>query len=339
MPDTYSHLTHSRLFGAFNPLCAYCRERPAGYVLSDTLTALCRGCFAAADVHRCHVCDGFFENALPCDTHCSDCCEAETDYDDYDDEYGDSDMSCNGLVYDYSYKPDPDFHGDGPVHLGMELEVEVRRSAYTETARCAVQHLGSLGYLKEDGSIRCGFEIVTHPMSHAYAGENFPWEMLTELAALGAEGGDEVGIHVHVSRAGFSGPAHAYRWLKFLYRNAAAVQSIARRQESQWASFEHYDRVNIKHYVKRTMYGRRYAAVNVCNSNTFEVRVFASTLERREVQAALDLVAGSVEYTRHLTVREILNGGWTWDNFIEWAGAKEQGDTYNALIAESDACV
>jgi hypothetical protein len=42
---------------------------------------------------------------------------------------------------------------------------------------------------------------------------------LAALADAGAETIDGCGLHVHVSRAGFAGVRHAYRWTKSIYRN------------------------------------------------------------------------------------------------------------------------
>lgn len=66
------------------------------------------------------------------------------------------------------------------------------------------------------------------------------------------------------------------------------------------------------------------------------MRVFRASLQRQSVMAALDLVAGSVEYTRSLTVPSILKGGWTWDGFIKWAAALPE---YAAIVAESQELV
>ncbi|WP_280248010.1 hypothetical protein [Nocardia abscessus] len=79
-------------------------------------------------------------------------------------------------VWHYSYKPDPRFHGDGPLFLGMELEIIVPAYRYGEAVSLATAHLGGLGYLKQDSSIQpTGFELVTHPMSYRYAIDRFPW--------------------------------------------------------------------------------------------------------------------------------------------------------------------
>jgi hypothetical protein len=247
------------------------------------------------------------------------------------DDYGQCPDCPSGdsRIHDYSYKPDPDFYGVGPLFLGVELEVSVPDYLISRAADLCDERLGRLAYLKEDSSVD-GFEIVTHPMSHAYATESFPWHMLRELDDLGASA-DDAGLHVHVSRAGFRDSAHVYRWLKLLYRNAEHVTAIARRDSGEWAAWSGNDRMRAKDYAKGRRNGARYSAVNVQNRETFEVRVFASTLDTDELRAALDLVAASVEYTRGLTVADITHGdGWTWDAFVTWA---DQRPEYAALVA------
>lgn len=285
------------------------------------------------------------------------------------------------LIHSYSYKPRPQFRGEGPVYLGFELEVAVPTGRTLQAVELAVARLSDLAYLKEDGSVP-GFEIVSHPMSYDWAVVNngYPWPMLAELSDLGASAEDSCGLHVHVSRRGFSDHKHAYRWMKFFYRNAQYVQGIARRYNSGYARFGSenlnenpmrkcslqwakgaqeavYTRVWVPartreswdgwHYVTqttpghwedRTFYAERYSAINVQNSDTYEVRVFASSLQQNEVKAALGLVDASVEYTRNLTVSDILhNDGWSAQSFQKWLKA-ESGRTekYNALVTETD---
>lgn len=336
--------------------CRQCESRPGQFFAvdqwldSDPCVALCYQC-AEAQWHRCPRCARFYAMGPECaadhDTnfanegHCYECCcQYQSDVygeEDDDDEYSDE-YNGEARVFSWDYRPRFRFHGEGRVFLGAEIEIEVNGGReYSNCAVVATRHLDSIGYLKQDGSISLGFEIVTHPMTHAYAVDAFPWGMLAELSNLGAYADIGVGIHVHVNRDGFDGAAHVYRWLKLIYRNELAVSAIARRSGVHWASFRDSDRRAIKSYAKGDKEAPRYAAVNVTNSETFEVRVFASSLKAQEVRAALDLVAASVEYTRQLTVREIVDGGWTWTNFISWA--REQGDTYAALITESEARV
>jgi hypothetical protein len=211
------------------------------------------------------------------------------------------------------------FHGTGPLFLGPEIEIATPAYLDAECAQHAAARLGDLGYLKEDGSIGCGFEIVTHPMSYEWAIDHFPWQLLTDLAARGCAATAQTGIHVHVSRAGFSSPCHIYRWMKFIYRNQPQVTAVARRSSAQWAAFTDHDRRSVKDYAKGTRYGERYRAINTNNADTLELRIFASSLDPAQVQAALAFAAASVEYTRGLTAHDIAHhGGWQWPAFVAW---------------------
>jgi roadblock/LC7 domain-containing protein len=181
-------------------------------------------------------------------------------------------------------------------------------------------------------------------MSYDWAMTNFPWQLLPALAS-NADASivpNDNGIHIHVSRDGFDSSAHMFRWLKFWYRNPRDVQRIARRRASDWASFRPDQRAGHAEHVKYgkpnyrrsadTTRGQRYAAINTQNDATLEVRVFASTLRPQRAQAALQLVAGTVEYTRQLTADAITHRhGWDWQAFMAWTAKSGQ---YAALVTE-----
>ncbi|MCC3328322.1 hypothetical protein [Nocardia abscessus] len=243
--------------------------------------------------------------------------------------------SAHDGVHDSYYTPELRFHGEGPLFLGMELELKTPDRSYRDAVDTALAHVKDLAYLKEDGSISCGFELVTHPMSYEYALARFPWQLLNRLRLLGCYTDDGVGIHVHLSRAGFSCPAHAYRWLKFVYRNEDPVITLARRASS-WAEFSPQQRSSAQDYAKGSQDGYgRYQAINVCPEDTFELRVFASSLHPQQVQAALAFAAASVEYTRGLSAADIARRrGWEWTAFTTWVRSRPE---YSPLLAEMEA--
>lgn len=299
--------------------CDHCNGSVATLDTTETLTGLtiCRTC-RARNYWRCSVCDGWNTDGSDC---ADGCCAPEGC--DCDDCLEESQPDGDAQIYQYSYKPVPRFHGSGPLFLGLELELE---APYSEERTCAVRanrRLGGLGYLKHDESIGCGFEIVTHPMAYQWAIDRFPWTLLTELDDLGCHA-DDNGIHVHLSRAGFDSPCHVYRWMKLVYRNERQVTTLARRSSSQWAAFTDDDRRAVKHYAKGATARNRYTAINTGNADTFELRVFAGSVDPGEVQAALAFAAASVEYTRGLTARDILHGGWQWSSFTAWVSARPQ---------------
>lgn len=304
---------------------------------------------------------------------------------------GEDDFYGSSRLHSYSYTPRLEFRGASTgdqAFYGMEFEISCRGDRGVDIAE---RMGGDLVYLKEDGSV-AGFEAVTHPMTYPWAmGGNgadfrlgFPWEMLPALEEAGCYIDTSTnGIHVHVSRDGFGQPgtelrgrrdtrqkagtaSHQYRWMKFIYRNQAMCETIARRRNSSWAMFTTEHRASHLAHVKpelarklgRTMpcpyiarmgencYGcrthqgcdyagrdgtsERYSAINTTNGPTFEMRIFASTLDPSEAKACLGLVAGSVEYTRQLTAHDVAKrDGWSWDAFTRWAD--DQG-TYSDLL-------
>lgn len=234
-------------------------------------------------------------------------------------------------IMNYSYVPQLRFSGQGPVFLGTELELSCGLSHSAQDAlnmRKAAKVLtqdpkvGELVFLKSDGSISgVGFEAVFHPMSYDWLVENWPEDLLRRMRECGAMPHSSCGMHVHVSRAGFSDSIHAYKWIKFMYRNAREMSRMARRDPTSWGGFDRpSERAAAKWHAKGG-YGaeNRYTAVNCIPRNTFEVRIFASTLNRTRFLGSLGLVDASVEYTRQLSTETILKAnGWAFPRFREW---------------------
>ena len=313
-------------------ICARCRrpepaEDTVRTVRGSTVCEQCR----AGYYWQCGSCDGWNRDGDTCGNGCAcDCGNC--------DECDDRSTDFSGLVHDYSYRPRPVFHGSGPLFLGPEIELEVQGRDGHRCAEIAYDGLGSLGYLKHDGSLDNGFEIVTHPMSYDWALENFPWPMLAALREHGGVATDATGIHVHVSRTGFSSVPHTYRWMKFIYRNETDVVRLARRT-CHWAAFRREDRHAVKQYVKGYAYGDRYRAINTNNPDTLELRVFAGSLDADVVKAAFAFTAASVEYTRTLSVAAITAGGWQWPAFTGWlADRPRYAPLTRQLEALSCAC-
>lgn len=293
--------------------------------------------------HVCHSCIQDYEDC----THCSrmylseegeTCCE-EVDSDD---------CHCSACRYavrdrervikNYSYKPEPQFRAVGtelltrrhPVYgndydatpyLGFELEVEVSRdTSRSRVAKSVQEALGDVAYLKEDGSISHGFEIVTHPMTLDYAMQQFNWRTIRDhRRSKDIMSSDNCGLHVHVSKAGFSGTSHEYRWLLFWHRNQKVLIQLAGR-DSNYARYNNAQRGTLRRVAEgKPTDGIRYSAINTTNEATYEVRVFASTLYVNRLKSALQLVDATVEYTRQLAAAKVLkDGGFAWSEFVIW---------------------
>lgn len=268
-------------------------------------------------------------------------------------------------VQDYSYTPPLKFLGRGPLYFGMELELTTgwRQRA----AEIVADEMGDRAWTKRDGSVE-GVEIVTMPMSYAYAMREVPWDSLLGRLEDEAEcRGGRDGIHIHVSKDGFASHIHQYIWMKLIYRNQREVERIAGRSGSSWAKFDPKARSEqqmlallAKKYPKLGSYslwneangherqqvelagapdrysgylasGDRYMAINTTNDHTFEVRVFASTTDPAKAKARLQLVASTVEYAGELNSAKALKGGWDWRNYRAWMF--EHSEKYPQLTA------
>lgn len=272
------------------------------------------------DLRYCDACDDEFDyeqfgwccdscSAVFCDdcSSCNNCAEVSDD------------------VRPYDYRPPsfrPKGNNPGEVLFGVELEVGGQESRIVDVVQTydpSEDHL----YMKHDGSID-GVEIVTHPMTLAWA-RQYPFEnLLAGLRAQGCDVGDEYGLHIHVSRNAFrrhgrQSCAHQMMWLLFMYRNVDDLTLLARRESDKWASFTAPMPGELARKATEVDNGARYVAVNCRNEKTFELRFFAATLDAREFLAALEFADASVQYTQDLRMSDVLGGGaLTWSHFAEW---------------------
>lgn len=104
--------------------------------------------------------------------------------------------------------------------------------------------------------------------------------------------------------------------------------------------YKEYARREYRNYGESHVRGPsidRYSAINVHNDATFEVRIFAGSVDPTEIQAALGLVHGTIEYTRSLNARSVIKEkGWDWEAFTAWT---EKQNRYAALNHEIERLV
>lgn len=310
-----------------------------------------------ADFFSCPHCDDWEPNHNGVSVNdysgyvCQPCVEMNYNYcEDCDefipDHYDHSECGIGGLVNDYSYKPNPIFHHledeyenaksilqdtsttmrryKQIAYLGFELEVECDgdRDNYRDGARLFDDQ--SVWYLKTDGSLNYGFELVSHPMTLAWAMENLDFDKIAQLSdhAFDAWGASTAGLHVHVSRDGFISESHQAKFVHFIMRNEEFLSWLAGRSNSRWASFNPEHRKELKTKLRNRGSSDRYFAVNLQNSGTLEVRIFRASLKPERLQMALQLVDAVVKYTQTLSMSEMVNGkGFSAGSFITWVSA------------------
>ena len=304
--------------------------------------------------NRAYWCDSCEEYSMDSTRHiadrgaywCSVCSDDSATYcEDCDEYYADGCDSCQDtrVVHDYSYRPDPIFHStdkNDRLYFGIEMEIEAPRN-YNEASNHAYQLEGKeLAYLKQDGSLRCGFEIVTHPMTHDFYKNEAQelWDVMNHLRdniGVQAWGTGTCGVHIHISRTGFNGGAHMHRFLNLVYSNEAFYSLIAGRSSDRWAKFSdvwtsestrdengYWQRgPEFRSFKNKLSDGRnsdRYSAVNTQNHATLEMRIFRGTTKAYTIKSYLDLAHASVEYTRTLTLDQVKNGALHVGAFMDY---------------------
>ena len=304
------------------------------------------------DNQRCYDCHREYEN------------EYEAEHSD-DDEDSDDD----GLVHSYSYKPRPSFlNSDGTssaysamselgrneLYLGFEQEVEFR-GHHTHSRRDGAQKVldamnkeqgENVVYLKEDGSISNGFEIVSHPMTIDYAMNHVNWAGITALKRMGFESwnASSCGLHIHMSRNAFANDIHLFKFVKFIYSNRVDLVKFVGRESSyakfgldnfvsSWMDYDTGARSqkSLMNMLKdQDTNNDRYCAVNIQNSSTVELRFFRPSLNVTTVQAAMQFCKASFDYTDMLTTREVVgNNALAFMSFRKWV--RNRTDKYEVL--------
>ena len=275
-----------------------------------------------------------------CDDHYFHCCgcgalthEANTCYND-SDEYAEYPL-CPGCyeaqsrgnpIHDYYYKPTPVFYGEGPRFFGVELEIdgagEDRRNArlLLDLGNEEENYL----YIKHDGSLEDGLELVTHPMDLEHQLHNVPWKGLCRKAlALGYKSHQATtcGLHVHISRQAFG--EHDWeqdlaiaRVLYFFERHWEELLKFSRRtprQLERWAARYGYKEqpMEILDHAKKNCRNGRYTCVNLQNPDTVEFRMFRGTLRPNTIFATLQMLDHICDVALFLSDDELKAMAWT----------------------------
>ena len=253
------------------------------------------------------------------------------DYANYDDEddYAYCDRCYeerqNSSIHEYNYKPEPIFYGDSKRYFGVELEIDEggKSNDNADTLLGIGNGIAEHIYIKSDGSLSDGMEIVTHPMSLNYHKDKMPWAEIMKSAIhmdYRSHKTSTCGLHVHVNRTSFGATREAQdecvsRVLYFVEHHWLELLKFSRRTEYQmnrWAARYGYKNSpeEILEDAKKGCNGR-YACVNITNYHTIEFRMFRGTLKYNTLIATLELVDKICELATDLTDSELKSVSWS----------------------------
>lgn len=260
----------------------------------------------------------------------------------------------------YSYKPTPifwDCKGNtsiksyatppqkGLLYLGVELETESDVDDVSKDARKVWGEFygnSDTFYIKHDGSLTNGMEIVTHPMTLEYHHRVFPWipmlKQLRYILSITSQNNSACGLHIHASKDAITTKGLINIAL-FFNENIDDITVFSRRGGiSSYAQ-------TIPNVVPMVQEGAptdrilntlssegRYTAVNYSLRNTLEFRVFKGTLDITALYSALEFVELLIKYCNIHTHEEVMHS-----SFIDLYNiAKETPETYLSFILICD---
>ena len=260
---------------------------------------------------------------------CAFCRESigEPCQDSHDEDCQDDDDDTEDGLHEYDYTPCPLlFHGDPPRYYGVELEVD-DGNAREDTCNTLMEILNaqSLFYLKSDGSLNCGIEVVTHPCTLQYHEKEFPWEAIRRVLSSGrfkSHNTDTCGLHIHVSRKAL-GFDHTQQDLTLsnlillYWKHWLSIVRFSRRKQSEidtWCKLNYHPGVvdalvdgQALEVAKRL---DKYAAINTNHPDTIEFRIFKGTLHIPTLIAALQFTDVLLDLALTKSMTWIVNSTW-----------------------------
>ncbi|MDL2248668.1 amidoligase family protein [Tyzzerella sp. OttesenSCG-928-J15] len=322
-------------------LCQHC---------ADELTFICYDCGnrhwndEAYSYNGSSICGRCYDSSY---NTCEDCGRIiyhdDTYYQQDDDDYGYC-YSCynkrHRVIHGYDYKPTPLFYttkSESPLKsndireglfYGIELEIDkggedsCKAEELLEIGNNSNEHI----YIKHDGSLNDGFEIVTHPMTLDYHINKMLWSDIFNRAleqGYRSHNTSTCGLHIHVDRNALGKNSVEQentiaRILYFIEGHWDNLLIFSRRTElqiSRWAN-----RYGLLSNPKETLesakksYSGRYVCLNLQNYSTIEFRIFRGTLKYSTFIATLQMVDEICK--KAISMSDAKFQAMTWDSFI-----------------------
>ena len=341
------------------PMCGKLRHR--GSIIHTTYTTSDRkkkeiiGCTSCVEkvCHSCSHCGNWFANEIP--FHEEGTCD-----------------KCyykGNIIHSYSYKPKAIVKKAAAENVdllfGVENEIELKfndpeRNRYEEGSRSFTINTASgnvsvdyrrfvafhvensipgLFYQKNDGSIRFGMEIVSHPATLEFwrANKDKIEELFSFLRSEGCAGDEAgtVGMHIHVSRNGMK-RSHQNSFAAFVYSHREKIEKLAGRASNSYTKMINLpnsaeDTEQTRRFEERIINNHdRYSAVNWNNEHTVELRMFQSTLNTSHFLANIEFSHALYHFSKTRTVLECVNNE-SWKNFCEFITDK-YGHLMNMMV-------
>lgn len=220
----------------------------------------------------------------------------------------------------YNYLPDQFYFNHSAnnadnLYLGIELEID-KGGRNDDVAKFIIDFLGKYScYIKHDGSLENGMEIVTHPSTLEFH-KSLPYENLfKDLSEKGYKSHDTVtcGYHIHVNRNFFgenptTQDLNITKILYLLEKHWDKVKIIARRDSNGYSKRFHMkenDSMFDLLVKAKGEYSSKYNMINLQHPDTIEFRMFKGTLKYETFIATMEFVCNLVYLCKEIQLEDI----------------------------------
>lgn len=286
-------------------------------------------------------------------TTCEDCGRTvhndDMHYDDDADEYycDSCHRQSSRLIKSSGYAPSEFLYAKMPwentTYLGIELEVETsnnREGKAEKLVAWLTKHkLHDRVYIKEDGSLDNGFEIVFHPSTLQAIHKKFPMRaFLSYCSKIGLKSFEEgtCGLHVHLSKQDMT-PRALWAGKLLFWRCRTQLIAFSGREDSDHGlNYCKFDR-RMPEKDNKQEFGR-YCAFNISASmETVELRLFRGTLDYKRFLASLQFSDAFGEYIKEVSVVFIKSKSAqvVWSTFLAWCSSKRRYGQFLAYVRKN----
>lgn len=294
-----------------------------------------------------YICDSCYSNNY---FICEDCDEIHHNdngtYNDYEGEYycdscNEHAIDENRVIKEHDFRPRAFVYDkmawENTIYLGIELEVEGGQEKADKVMDWLVKNgLDKRVYIKEDGSLDDGFEIVIHPTTLQALHKRFPMrKFLAYLKHIGLSSHSEgtCGLHVHISRKELT-DRDLWAGKLFFWKCQKQLKTFSARLDKGCDSDDPFNYCKFDQSMPvngmSQPYGK-YSAFNSASSiATAELRLFRGTLQYDRFLASLQFSDCFANYIQETSV-VFLRGDHrvVWESFIKYAKAKRR---YSQMI-------
>lgn len=296
---------------------------------------VCEQC--SSDYYYCEHCGNYYrDNQMIFNDYdepiCRNC---------YDEEANRAGFS----LQNYGYKPKLEIFKTGTekenkLYIGFENETE--RGSYEAAGRNELCRIigekvnkdNIFCYFKSDGSLNDGVEIVSHAFSYEYMRKNEKIfkDILETAAANGYKSHDTntCGLHVHINKAFFGitqeeQDQNIDKMILFFECYKKEIEIFSRRNDYGYCKFlsdatgtcNRKKACSIEYIKSKKNSVSRYAAINLENDHTVEIRIFRGTLKPDTFFAALEFVFALAQVVKNNPINKI-----SWKKVINYKGMK-----------------